>query len=429
MRVLLVGGGGREHALAWRLAQDDPAVSIVAAPGNPGIAELAECVSVSATDFDGLVALARSRRVDFTLVGPEAPLAAGIVDRFLAEDLPIFGPTRAAAEIETSKAFAKVLMRGANVPTARAILATEPDRAKGAARELGVPVVIKASGLAAGKGVVVCESIAQADRAIEDMLIGRIFGVAGQEVLVEEFMAGEELSVLAITDGQNVLPLIPAQDHKRLLDGDRGPNTGGMGAYAPVSLATEALLDDVIDRILKPTLAALTSVNRPFRGLLYAGLMLAKDGPRVVEFNCRFGDPETQAVLPIARLNVPFTELLAAVARGDSLPADVRCSADGAAVTTVLAAGGYPEKPRGGAFVSIPRGLSDVLVFHAGTARDAEGHLITAGGRVLSVTGLGRTIDEAHHRSTSAADRIDFDGRQYRSDIGWRERGRHAGAA
>lgn len=429
MKVLLVGGGGREHALAWRLTQDDPHVSIVAAPGNPGIAQLAECVAVEATDVESLLALARDRRVDFTVVGPEAPLAAGIVDRFRAEKLAIFGPTRAAAEIETSKAFAKVLMREANVPTARAIMATEPDRAKGAAHALGLPIVIKASGLAAGKGVVVCDSFALAERTIDDMLVGHMFGVAGQEVLVEEFMPGEELSVLAITDGQNVVPLVPAQDHKRLLDGDRGPNTGGMGAYAPVDLATGALIQDVVDRIFQPTLAALSARNRPFTGLLYAGLMLTEDGPKVVEFNCRFGDPETQAVLPIARLSESFTELLAIVARGDSLPQDITCDADGTAVTTVLAAAGYPEKVRTGAAITIPSDLSDALVFHAGTARDTSGRLVTSGGRVLAVTGVGPTFEDAQRRSREAAQRIDFDGRQYRSDIGWRELARHAGAS
>lgn len=429
MKVLLVGGGGREHALAWRLAQDDQRISIVAAPGNPGIAELGECVAVGATDVERLMALARDRHVDFTIVGPEAPLAMGIVDRFRAEKLAIFGPTRAAAEIETSKAFAKLLMREANVPTARAIMATEPDRAKGAAHALGLPIVIKASGLAAGKGVVVCDSFPQAERAIDDMLVGHVFGVAGQEVLVEEFMSGEELSVLAITDGQSVVPLVPAQDHKRLLDGDRGPNTGGMGAYAPVALATDTLMRDIVERIFQPTLAALVARNRPFTGLLYAGLMLTDEGPKVVEFNCRFGDPETQAVLPIAHLSGSFTELLATVARGDALPQDIRCVADGAAVTTVLAAAGYPEKPRAGASITVPSDLSDVLVFHAGTARDAAGQLVTAGGRVLGVTGVAPTFEEAQRRSRDAAQRIEFDGRQYRSDIGWRELARHAGAS
>ena len=429
MTVLLVGGGGREHALAWRLARDNPSVRIVAAPGNPGIAELAECVAVSATDIEGLARLAKDRRVDFTIVGPEAPLAAGIVDRFQKENLAIFGPTRGAAQIETSKAFAKDLMRKAGVPTARAIIATEPEKARRAVREFGLPIVIKASGLAAGKGVIICQTAQEADAAIEGMLVGGQFGVAGSEILVEEFMTGEELSVLAITDGTRVLPLVPAQDHKRLRDGDEGPNTGGMGAYAPVALATDAVMRQTVDRVFAPTLGALRDSGNEFRGLLYAGLMLTPDGPKVVEFNCRFGDPETQAVLPIADLSVPFSKLLELVARGDSLPANTTSRALGAAVTTVVAAAGYPEAPRGGGFVSIPSDLEGVIVFHAGTSRDAEGHLIASGGRVLAVTGVAPTFQEAQRRSLDAASRIDFEGRQYRSDIGWREAARLARAS
>ena len=423
MRVLLVGGGAREHALAWRLKQDDPNATIVAAPGNPGIAELAECVSVGATNVDALVALARERRVDYTLVGPEAPLAAGLVDRMRAEELPVFGPTKAAAEIETSKAFSKELMREAGVPTARAIITTEVDRAKGAARAFGAPVVIKASGLAAGKGVIVCTSLDEADRAIESMLVGGAFGVAGSEVLIEEFMEGEELSLFALTDGQRVLPLVAAQDHKRLFEGDRGPNTGGMGAYAPVSLATEAVVADATSTVLQPTVDALAARGRPFTGLLYAGLMLTRDGPKVVEFNCRFGDPETQAVLPVLRLSEPFTELLAAIARGDGLPKEVSVSAGGHAVTTVLAAAGYPEQPRTGDVIEIPKDPG-ALVFHAGTARDTTGRLVTAGGRVLAVTGLGPTFADAQRQSLAAAQAIRFEGKQLRGDIGWRERAR-----
>ena len=429
MKVLLVGGGGREHALAWRLTRDDPATSIVAAPGNPGIAAMARCVPVSATDLDGMVALARQHRPDFTLVGPEAPLAAGIVDRFRVEGLAIFGPTRAAAEIETSKAFAKDVMRAAKVPTARAVICTQPAAAKAAAREFGAPVVIKASGLAAGKGVIVCATLAEADRAIDDMLVGNAFGDAGHEVLVEEFMTGEELSVLALTDGVTALPLVPAQDHKRLLDGDLGPNTGGMGAYAPVSVATPALMDRIQEEILRPTLSEMSARGRPFTGLLYAGLMLTPTGPRVVEFNCRFGDPETQVVLPVSRTSVPFAQLLGSIARGERLPSGVRCEADGAAVTTVLAAHGYPEQPRKGDAVTIPPDTPQAVVFHAGTATGPSGGLVTGGGRVVSVTGLGATIGEAKSNSLAAARRVEFAGCQFRSDIGWRELQRHAGAA
>ena len=426
MTVLLVGGGGREHALAWRMRQDEPTLSIIAAPGNPGIAELAECVAVSATDIDGLLKLARARRVEFTVVGPEAPLAAGIVDRFRAEGLAIFGPTRDAAEIETSKAFAKGLMRDAGVPTARAIITTERERAKGAVQALGLPIVIKASGLAAGKGVVVCGTTEEADRAIDDMLVGGVFGVAGSEVLVEQFMQGEELSVLAITDGATVVPLVPAQDHKRLLDGDRGPNTGGMGAYAPVSLATDALMRTTLETIFSPTLAALAARGRPFTGLLYAGLMLTREGPRVVEFNCRFGDPETQAILPVTRLSVPFVELLRVVAKGGRLPVDVRSEASGCAVTTVLASRGYPQKVSGEPRIDVPASLDGTVVFHAGTGVDASGQLVATGGRVLSVTGIGDSFAMAQRRSLDAARQISFEGKQFRSDIGWRELARGA---
>ena len=428
MRILLVGGGGREHALAWKLKQDDPSSTIIAAPGNPGIAELADCVPVGATDIDALTGLAREHRVDFTLVGPEAPLAAGLVDRLRSENLAVFGPTRTAAEIETSKAFAKALMREADVPTARAITTTEPDRARKAARAFGAPVVIKASGLAAGKGVVVCASLEEADAAIESMLVTGAFGVAGSEVLVEEYMEGEELSVFALTDGTRVLPLPGAQDHKRLLDGDRGPNTGGMGAYAPVSLSTAPLVEDVVGRILQPTVDALAARGRPFTGLLYAGVMLTSEGPKVVEFNCRFGDPETQAVLPVLRSSVSFTELLAGIARGDGLPATVEVHAAGHAVTTVLASAGYPEQPHAGAAIEAPA-LPHALVFHAGTRIGTDGALRVAGGRVLSATGVADTFAEAQRRSLEAAAAITFEGKQFRSDIGWRETARHARAS
>ena len=427
MKVLIVGGGGREHALAWRFKQDDPSLSILAAPGNPGIAELATCLPIEATDVEALSSVASRERVSLTVVGPEAPLAAGIVDRFRAEGLPIFGPTRSAAQIETSKTFAKRLMLDAGVPTAFALTFTEPERAKGAARELGAPVVIKASGLAAGKGVVVCASIEEADRAIDRMLVDRAFGVAGSEVLVEEFMEGEELSVFAITDGDRLVPLIPAQDHKRLLDGDAGPNTGGMGAYAPVSVAPP--IEGILETIFRPTLGALRARGAPFTGLLYAGLMLTRDGPKVVEFNCRFGDPEAEAILPIVDLSPTLLELMLAVGRGQPLPSIVEAPrASRHAVTTVVASAGYPDAPRTGIRIQYPTPPADVLVFHAGTKRLDDGTLVTSGGRVLAVTGLGPTLEEAHRRSVWFASRVDFEGKQLRSDIGWRELGRVAGA-
>ena len=417
MRVLIVGSGGREDALAWRLRRDDPSVELLAAPGNPGLAQLGECVPVPSTDLAGLESLARSRAVDLTVVGPEAPLAEGIVDRFRAAGLPIFGPSRAAAEIETSKAFAKQLMLDSGIPTARAEMHTAPEGAKAAVRRFGAPVVVKASGLAAGKGVIVCTTLEEADAAIEDMLEGNRFGAAGAEVLVEEFMEGEELSVFALTDGVEFVLLPGLQDHKRLLDGDRGPNTGGMGAYVPVSLHPDG---EAVRRIFADTLAALRERGRPFTGLLYAGLMLTRVGPRVVEFNCRFGDPETQALMPLLDLQPSLGDIMLAIGRGAPMPA-ATAQVHGACVTTVLAAANYPDTPRRGDTISLPPPEEGVVVFHAGTARDDLGRLTTNGGRVLTVSAVAPTIAEAQRRSRAYAQRVEFAGKQMRSDIGWRE--------
>lgn len=425
MRILIVGGGGREHALAWKLRRDDPAADIIAAPGNPGIAALGRCVAIAATDVDALLHLAREERVDLTIVGPEAPLALGIVDRFREAGLSIFGPTQAAARIETSKRFAKDLMLAAGVPTAGARTFSDAAAARAEARRLGAPVVIKASGIAAGKGVVVATSLEEADAAIAAMLEGRIFGEAGAEVLVEEFMEGEELSLFALTDGTNVLPMLAAQDHKRVGEGDTGPNTGGMGAYAPVALATKTLVHEVVRTVFKPTLAAMRAQDCAFTGLLYAGLMLTKDGPKVVEFNCRFGDPETQAILPLlaSSLLVPMR----VIAEGGSLRSVAPFGwRSGSAVTTVVAAGGYPGTVRSGDVIALPSDADDVTVFHAGTRRDAEGRLVTAGGRVVAVTAVADSIDAARSRSAAVAGEVRFEGRQYRSDIGWRESARVA---
>lgn len=434
MKVLIVGGGGREHALAWRLKQDDPALALFAAPGNPGIAELATCLPIAVSNFDGLAAFARREAIAVTVVGPETPLAAGIVNHFRAERLPIFGPTREAAQIETSKSFAKQLMLDAGVPTARALTFTDPERARGAAREIGAPVVIKASGLAAGKGVIVCETLDDADRAIDTILVERSFGLAGSELLVEEFMKGEELSVFAITDGERVQPMVPAQDHKRLLAGDRGPNTGGMGAYAPVSILQPGGEREIVDRILRPTLDGLRARGAAFTGLLYAGLMLTREGPKVVEFNCRFGDPETQAILPVFRTRPSLLELMLTVARGERLPDGAGVHEAGYAVTTVIAAAGYPDAPRTGDPIAIPAIPPDVLLFHAGTKRLADGTLVTSGGRVLSVTAVAPSFADAQRVSRDFAARVSFEGKQFRNDIGWRELARltaadHAGAA
>jgi phosphoribosylamine--glycine ligase len=436
LTVLIVGGGGREHALAWRLHRDNPALRLIAAPGNPGIASLAECVPVSATDVDALLALAQARGAALTVVGPEAPLAAGIVDRFRAAGLAVFGPTEAAARIETSKAFSKELMRRADVPTARAFVCSDLRSAERAIDDLtggraDAPVVVKASGLAAGKGVVVCESAEQAHGVAADMLEHEAFGGAGRTLLVEEFMEGEELSLFVVTDGSRAIPLVAAQDHKRLLAGDAGPNTGGMGAYAPVSLATRdpRLLDRVMQRVIAPTLAGMREAGAPFTGLLYAGLMITADGPRVVEFNCRFGDPETEAILPVLDARPSLYELMLIVARGEALPDSFVVSASKCAVTTVLASAGYPERARTGDRITLPDAPDGVLVFHAGTRRDDAGALVTSGGRVLAVTGLGESIAEAGALSRAFCERVEFAGKQFRSDIGWRESGERAGAS
>ena len=429
-KVLLVGGGGREHALAWRIRRDAPNVELIAAPGNPGIGTLARCVKVGASDVEGLLRLAREESVGLTIVGPEAPLAAGIVDRFRAEGLAIFGPTAGAAQIETSKAFSKALMERGGVPTARAVICTTLDEALSAIDQFGAPVVIKASGLAAGKGVIVAQDLEEARVAARAIMAEGIFGSAGSTVLVEEFMEGEELSLFVLTDGRRAIPLVGAQDHKRLLDGDRGPNTGGMGAYAPVSIATTAgmpLIPEVMGRIIDPVLTCLEDAGHPFTGLLYAGLMLTPAGPKVVEFNCRFGDPETQAVLPVLDASPSLFDLMRAISFGESLPSTATIEASGAAVTTVVAAPGYPEAPVTGSPIELPEPSSDVLMFHSGTTLDGK-TLKTSGGRVVTVTGLGPDIETAARRSRDAAGQVRFEGRQFRTDIGWRELDRVARA-
>jgi phosphoribosylamine---glycine ligase len=426
MKALIVGGGGREHALAWKLRKDQPSLEILAAPGNPGIAALGRCVPVRVDDAAGIVQLARNEKPDLVVIGPEAPLAAGLADALRSAGIPVFGPSRAAARIESSKAFAKALMREAGVPTARATRCIDAAAAKLSARELGAPVVIKASGLAAGKGVIVCETIAQADAAIDSMLTDDSFGAAGREVLVEEFMEGEELSLFAITDGTTVLPMLAAQDHKRLLEGDRGPNTGGMGAYAPVSLGSAELVADAVDRVFVPTLDALRAAGAPFSGLLYAGLMLTPQGPKVVEFNARFGDPETEAILPL--LESSLLEPLLAVASGRGLTGQHLRWSSSHAVTTVVAAAGYPGKPRQGSAITLPPVEENVHVFHAGTTVDAAGQLVTAGGRVFAVTAVAPTLEAARAESARVAGAIELEGKQLRRDIGWREQERGAGA-
>ena len=423
MRILIVGNGGREHALLWKLRRDAPSAQFFATRPNGGMAPLCEAVEIAPTDVEALSGWAAAHRIDLTVVGPEAPLAAGIVDRFEAKGLPVFGPRREAARIEASKAYAKDLMRRAGVPTAEHRTFTEREAAEAWVREQGAPIVVKASGLAAGKGAVVCSTEDEALAAIRAMLGDLAFGEAGREVVIEECMEGEELSVFAVTDGEHFVVLVPSQDHKRVGEGDTGPNTGGMGAYAPVSLATAEVVAEARSRVFRPTLAALAADGCPFKGLLYAGLMLTERGLKVVEFNCRFGDPETQAVLPL--MGSSLLELLATVAEGGSLAGRAAKVRDGAAVTTVVASGGYPGEYAKGKRIEIPEGLErdELLLFHAGTDR-RDGALVTSGGRVLAVTALAETFAQAVDASRAAAARIEFDGAFFRNDIGWREQAR-----
>ena len=419
MKVLLVGGGGREHALAWKLAQSPRLTRLYAAPGNPGIAAHADCVPVRDTDLDELVALARQERVELAVIGPELPLSLGLRDRLSDAGLPVFGPSQAAARLESSKAFAKDLMARYGIPTARFRVFQDADAARRFCRELGAPLVVKADGLAAGKGAMVCASLPEADAAIRLCLDEDAFGAAGRTVVVEEFMTGEEASFFVITDGVSALPLPAAQDHKTIFDDDRGPNTGGMGAYSPAPVMDEAMTGRVMDEIVTPTLAAMAKEGAPYAGVLFVGLMIGPDGPRVVEFNCRFGDPECQAILP--RLDGDVLPVFEAVAAGRGLPASLRWRRE-ASVCVVLASPGYPGTPRAGLAiegVEAAAALPGVNVFHAGTAR-RDGALLTAGGRVLGVQTLGGDIRAAIERAYDAVGRIRFEGMQFRHDIGRR---------
>jgi len=419
MKVLLVGGGGREHALAWKLAQSPRLTRLYAAPGNPGIAAHADCVPVRDTDLDELVALARQERVELAVIGPELPLSLGLRDRLSDAGLPVFGPSQAAARLESSKAFAKDLMARYGIPTARFRVFQDADAARRFCRELGAPLVVKADGLAAGKGAMVCATLPEADAAIRLCLDEDAFGAAGRTVVVEEFMTGEEASFFVITDGVSALPLPAAQDHKTIFDDDRGPNTGGMGAYSPAPVMDEAMTGRVMDEIVAPTLAAMAKEGAPYAGVLFVGLMIGPDGPRVVEFNCRFGDPECQAILP--RLDGDVLPVFEAVAAGRGLPASLRWRRE-ASVCVVLASPGYPGTPRAGLAiegVEAAAALPGVNVFHAGTAR-RDGALLTAGGRVLGVQTLGGDIRAAIERAYDAVGRIRFEGMQFRHDIGRR---------
>lgn len=422
LNVLLIGSGGREHALAWALAASPLVTKLYCAPGNAGIAEVAECVAIAATEIDRIVAFAQEKKIGFVMIGPEAPLVAGLWDRLEAAGIKALGPSAAGAVLEGSKGFVKDLCAANDIPTAAYKRFREAAPAKKFAETLGLPVVIKADGLAAGKGVIIPETREECDRAIDYMFEGA-FGEAGAEIVVEEFLEGEEASFFVLTDGEHALPLVGAQDHKRVFDGDKGPNTGGMGAYSPTPVLTDAIAEQTMSRIVKPTIAAMAARGTPYMGVLYAGLMITKDGPKLIEYNCRFGDPECQVLM--MRLKSDLATALIAAHDRQLHHLDLRWR-DEAALTVVMAANGYPGEYKKGSEI---HGLDEaskvegVQIFHAGTER-RDGKLVATGGRVLNVTALGRDVAEAQARAYKAVDMIDWPGGFCRRDIGWRAIGR-----
>jgi len=420
MKVLLIGSGGREHALAWKLAQSPRLSKLYATPGNPGIAQHAECVDI---EPHNIVGFAREENIGLVVIGPEQPLVEGLADRLREEGILTFGPSAAAAQLEGSKGFTKDLCRRANIPTADYARFNDASAAKAALPRFGLPVVIKADGLAAGKGVVIPVTAEEAEAAIDDMFGGG-FGSAGAEVVIEEYMTGEEVSFFALTDGRAIVPFGSAQDHKRVGDGDTGPNTGGMGAYSPASILTAALELQVMDTIVRPTVATLAAEGMPYSGVLYAGLMLTTDGPKLIEYNCRFGDPEAQVLM--MRFDGDLVTLLADVAEGRLGEIAAPQLADRVALTVVMAAKGYPGLPAKGGAIGIERAeQGGARIFQAGTALDGD-TLIASGGRVLAVTATGASVAEAQATAYEAIDRIDFPTGFCRRDIGWREVAREA---
>lgn len=417
MKVLVVGSGGREHALCWKIAQR-PDTEVYVAPGNIGMVDVATLVNIKVDDIAGLVDFAKAEGIDLTVVGPELPLTLGIVDAFQEAGLACFGPNKAAAKLEGSKAFSKELMKKYGIPTAAFDTFTDVDKAKAFVDEIGVPCVVKADGLAAGKGVIICMTREEADKAIEDMLTDHAFGDASATIVIEEYMVGPEVSVLAFADGKSVLPMVSAQDHKRIFDGDKGPNTGGMGAYSPAPVYTEALSAEVNKTIIEPTIAAMAAEGTPFTGILYTGLMLTEKGPRVLEYNVRFGDPETQPIM--VRMKSDIVALFQACVNGKLDEATLEWH-DEAAVCVIMASGGYPASSEKGVPI---HGLDDIaaeeaIVFHSGTA-EKDGEIVTNGGRVLGVTAKGATIKGAIDKAYAAVEKINFDHMQFRRDIGAR---------
>ncbi len=423
MKVLVIGSGGREHALIWQIAKDSRVKKIYAAPGNGGMADLAELVDIGAEDVETLAEFATTHKVDLTIVGPEGPLARGIVDLFTRKGLRIFGPSKAAARLESSKSFTKNLLQKLHVPTPTFAVFDDSQAAKAYVKQAGVPIVIKADGLCGGKGAIVATTMSEALGAIDLMMEDKIFKQAGERVVIEEWVAGEEVSVVGITDGKHIVILPAAQDHKRVFDGDKGPNTGGMGAYAPAPVMTPALQARIMHDILEPVLHGLAKDDIPFRGVLYSGLMLTAEGPTVLEFNVRFGDPEMQAVLPLLRSD--FVEFIDAVVDG-TLTVVTPQWANQSCACVVVASGGYPGEYAIGKEIT---GLAEAaavpgaVIFHAGTKREGQ-RLLTWGGRVLNVVGVDDDIDGALKRAYTAIEKIRFDGMHYRKDIAWRAKSR-----
>jgi len=421
MKVLVVGGGGREHALVWKIAQSPMVEKIYCAPGNGGIAALAECVPIKATDIDGMVSFAREKKIDLVVVAPDDPLAAGMVDALEEAGIRAFGPVKKAAIIESSKAFSKNLMKKYGIPTASFEVFDNYDDAVEYLKKADYPAVIKADGLALGKGVIIANDFNEAEKAVRDMMADKVFGSAGDRIIIEEFLTGPEVSILAFTDGRTIVPMVSSQDHKRAFDNDKGPNTGGMGAFSPSLFYTEDVGSYCMDNIFRPTIEAMNRENRTFKGVLYFGLILTANGPKVLEYNARFGDPETQVVLP--RLKNDIIEIFNAVIdeKLDSVKIEWE---DNAAVCVILASGGYPVKYRTGFEIT---GLEDVekdksvLIFHAGT-RVENGRYYTQGGRVLGVTAISNTMDSARMKAYNAIAKLNFSGMHYRSDIGIKAR-------
>jgi len=419
MRVLVVGSGGREHALVWKLSQSPEVDGLFCAPGNGGTGQLAELVDIGAEDIESLAEFAETKDIDLTVVGPEAPLAKGVVDAFEKRGLRIFGPNKAAARLESSKAFAKNLMKKSQVPTAQFAVFDDPQAARAYVRQLGAPIVIKADGLCGGKGTIVANTLSEALGAIDLLMEDRIFKQAGERIVVEERLVGEEASIIVITDGTTAVPLLASQDHKRLLDHDKGPNTGGMGAYAPAPIVTDELAKLIMEQVIQPTLKGLANEGVLFKGVLYAGLMMTQEGPKVLEFNVRFGDPELQAILPL--LKSDLVPLLDDTVEGRLSPEGCQWEA-GSCVCVVLASGGYPGEYQIGKEI---RGLDTVqdreglLVLHAGTKRDGK-RFVSWGGRVLNVVARETDIEQAVKKAYDAIEAIAFDGMLYRKDIAWR---------